>query len=220
MRRYVAITAAATLFLSACGSPPQDASLQSSTGGTVAAGGPARLRAPAGAVLELEATTAISSRHNHVGDPVGARLVRTLKTPTGDTILPAGAIVVGNVTSIAPAENPHDPGTLTIGFTGVRVEGHTYPIHAAISAMDTERQGRGVTAGDAGKVGVGAVAGGIAGRIIGGNRTGTLVGVAAGAAAGGVYAHETRDIDVVLPRGATIRITLTRPFERRVAAAG
>jgi hypothetical protein len=74
-------------------------------------------------------------------------------------------------------------------------------------------KGRGVTAGEAAKVGAGAVIGGIAGRVLGGNAKGTAIGAAAGAAAGVGYAAATRDVDMILPAGALVRITLTAPFE-------
>jgi outer membrane lipoprotein SlyB len=73
-------------------------------------------------------------------------------------------------------------------------------------------KGRGVTAGEAAKVGAGAVVGGIAGRLIGGNKKGTAIGAVAGAAAGAGIAAATRDVDIILPAGARIRIVLTAPF--------
>jgi hypothetical protein len=75
-------------------------------------------------------------------------------------------------------------------------------------------KGRGVTAGDAAKVGAGAVVGAVAGRIIGGNRTGTAVGAAAGAAAGVGIAAATRDVDIILDAGASITVVLSEEFRR------
>ena len=67
-------------------------------------------------------------------------------------------------------------------------------------------------------MGAGAVIGGIAGRLLGGNKKGTIIGAAAGAAAGTGYAAATRDVDIIMPAGALIRIILTAPFELKETA--
>jgi hypothetical protein len=72
--------------------------------------------------------------------------------------------------------------------------------------------GRGVTSGEVVKTGAGTAIGAVAGRIIGGNTTGAVVGAAAGTAAGAGYAAATRDVDIVLPQGAVIRVVLTAPL--------
>src|SRR6266576_2126689 len=70
--------------------------------------------------------------------------------------------------------------------------------------------GRGVTKGDAAKVGGGAAAGAILGRILGGNSKGTVIGGIVGGAAGAAVAAGTKDADIVLPKGAHINATLTQ----------
>jgi hypothetical protein len=156
----------------------------------------------------------VTSRRNRVGE----RVVATVSAPVregGAVVIPSGAQFLGTITAIAPAENPRQRGTLSVRFTAVRFGGNTHPIAVRVDSLPTQLRGRGVTTGDAAKVGAGAVVGGIAGRVIGGDRTGTLVGAATGAAAGAVYASETRDLDVVLPAGAPIRVVLTEPFRPR-----
>jgi hypothetical protein len=69
-----------------------------------------------------------------------------------------------------------------------------------------------VSAGDAAKVGAGAVVGAIAGRILGGNKKGTIVGAVAGAAAGAGVAAATKGSHTVLDAGGFIRLVLTAPF--------
>ncbi len=78
-------------------------------------------------------------------------------------------------------------------------------------------KGRGVTSGDAAKVGAGAVAGAVLGRVLGGNKKGTIIGGIVGGAAGAAVAHQTKDSDIVLPAGAHIIIRLTK--ELAVAAS-
>lgn len=194
------------------------AACQRASGDAAARGERRELSLPAGGVLELRAAQEITSRHNHLGDPVEATVLAPALNSHGDTVIPEGATLQGAVTAIAPAENPGEPGTLRLAFTSVRFGGRSFPLQVRVVSLATHMEGRGVTTGDAAKVGIGTVAGGIAGRVIGGNKTGTLVGAAAGAAAGGVYAHHTRDVDIVMARGAPIRVKLTEPFGRDLAA--
>jgi hypothetical protein len=178
---------------------------------------PRVLMAPAGRVITLASRDSITSRRNRVGDPVRAAVLAAVTGERGETVIPEGAVFHGAVTAIAPAEQPGEPGTLSLRFTRVVIAGRSHPVEARVVSMATVMAGRGVTAGDAAKVGAGAVAGGIAGRIIGGNKTGTLVGAAAGAAGGFAYAHATRDVDIVLPRGARLRLELTQPLSREAS---
>ena len=41
--------------------------------------------------------------------------------------------------------------------------------------------------------------------------------IPAGGAAGGVYANATRDLDIVLPAGSVVHVTLAAPFDRPMA---
>jgi hypothetical protein len=169
-------------------------------------------RLAAGTAVELRADQALTSRHNKVGDPVSATAVADVRDPSGQTIIPRGAVFIGAIRAIAPAEKPGERGTLAVSFTAVRYEGHTHAIATRVTHLGTTMQGRGVTGGEVVKTGAGTAIGAVAGRIIGGNRTGTLVGAAAGTAAGAGYAAATRDVDVVLPQGGTIRLVLTAPL--------
>jgi hypothetical protein len=164
-----------------------------------------------GTMLGLTAVDSINSRHNKKGDPVTATAASDVRDSRGRVVIPAGAVFSGTVSDIAPG-TPSNP-RLVITFNRVGFGGNTYAVQARVDTMATTTQGRGVTAGTAAKVGAGAVIGGIAGRLIGGNKTGTAVGAVAGAAAGAGVAHATRDIDIILPAGAMVQVTLTAPFE-------
>jgi hypothetical protein len=164
-----------------------------------------------GTMLGLTAVDSINSRHNKKGDPVTATAASDVRDSRGRVVIPAGAVFSGTISDIAPG-TPSNP-RLVITFNRVGFGGNTYAVQATVDTMATTTQGRGVTAGTAAKVGAGAVIGGIAGRLIGGNKTGTAVGAVAGAAAGAGVAHATRDIDIILPAGAMVQVTLTAPFE-------
>ncbi len=132
-------------------------------------------------------------------------------------MIPAGSAVNGKVADVKPAPNPSTPGTLTLNVSSITVRGKSYPIEASVDSLETIHKGRGVTSGDAAKVGAGAAAGAILGRVLGGNKKGTIVGGIVGGAAGAAVARETKDSDVVLPAGAHIIIRLTK--ELAVAAS-
>ncbi len=165
-----------------------------------------------GTTIELFATDSLNSRKNKKGEAVMATTASAVKDAQGRAVIPAGAVFMGTISDIAPAEHPGGQGRMVLTFTRVQFGGKTYGVQASVDTLGTTMKGRGVTAGDAAKVGAGAVVGGIAGRLIGGNKTGTAVGAAAGAAAGAGVAVATRDIDIILPAGALVRIVLTAPF--------
>jgi hypothetical protein len=171
-----------------------------------------------GTTIELFASDSLNSRKNKKGEAVTATTASAIKDAQGRSVIPAGAVFMGTISDIAPAEHPGGQGRLLLTFTRVSFGGKTYGVQAGVDTMGTTMKGRGVTAGDAAKVGAGAVVGGIAGRLIGGNKTGTAVGAAAGAAAGVGVAAATRDIDIILPAGALVRIVLTAPFELKEIA--
>ena len=168
----------------------------------------------AGTIFSLVATDTLTSRHNHTGDSVSATLLDPLRDENGDILIPAGAVFSGTISDIAPAETPGGEGRMEFTFNQVSFDGSVYPVEARLDSAGTRMKGRGVTAGDAAKVGAGAVIGGLAGRVLGGNRTGTAVGAVAGAAAGVGIAAATRDVDIILDAGASIRLVLTAPFIR------
>jgi len=164
----------------------------------------------AGSKLDVAANDTISSRTSKVGETFTAHVVADVKNAAGQVVIPAGAVVNGRITDVKPAPNPKTPGTLTLAVTSVTVGGNTYPIDAAVDSIETIHKGRGVTTGDAAKVGVGAAAGAILGRVIGGNSKGTVIGGVVGGIAGAGVASSTKDSDIVLPAGAHIIVRLTK----------
>jgi hypothetical protein len=178
---------------------------------------PAMARLGVGAKVDVAATDTISSRTAKVGDAFTARVVEDVKNATGQVVIPAGSVVHGSVTAVKPAPNPRTPGTLTLSVASITVRGTSYPIEATVDSLETTHKGRGVTSGDAAKVGAGAVAGAVLGRVLGGNKKGTIIGGVVGGIAGAGVASQTKDSDIVLPAGAHIIIRLTK--ELAVAAS-
>lgn len=174
------------------------------------AAAPALRRLSSGARFDVSATDTISSQTAKVNDPFTARVVEDVKNAQGQVVIPAGSTVNGTITDVKPAPNPRTPGTLTLAINSVTVRGNTYPISASVDSVETIHRGRGVTTGDAAKVGAGAVAGAVLGRVIGGNRKGTIIGGVVGGIAGAGVATQTKDSDIVLPAGAHIIVRLTQ----------
>ncbi len=172
---------------------------------------PSRYTATAGTTLSLAATDAISSRTAKAGDAFTARVDADVKDASGHVVIPAGSTVHGTISEIKPGGASTD-GTLKLAVTSVTVRGESYPIQATVASAATVRQGRGVTGKEAAKVGVGAAAGAIVGRIVGKDTKGAVIGGVAGAAAGAGVAAATRTVDVVLPAGAAVKITLDQPL--------
>lgn len=171
---------------------------------------PATRTLSVGTKIDVAANDTISSRTSKIGDTFTAHVVDAVKNSSGQVVIPAGAVVHVRITDVKPAPNPRTPGTLTLSVTSVTVGGKEYPIEAAVDSIETIHKGRGVTTGDAAKVGAGAAAGAILGRVIGGNSKGTVIGGIVGAAGGAAVAKSTKDSDIVLPAGAHIIVRLTK----------
>lgn len=160
--------------------------------------------------FSIATTATISSGSAKPGDGFTAEVVSDVQDAAGRVVIPAGSLVSGTITDVKSAPNPSSPGTLTLALNSVAVNGRSYPMHASIDSLATQRSGRSINGSDALKVGVGAAAGAIVGQIIGKNPKGTIIGAVVGAAAGGVYAAATKDADIILPAGTHILVTVTQ----------
>jgi hypothetical protein len=172
---------------------------------------PTTLTAAAGTQMSLAASDTITTRAAKVGDSFTATVSQDVKDASGRVVIPVGSTVEGTITVARPAPNPNSSGQLVLEVKSVSVRGASYPLEATVESKDTVMKGRGVTKADAAKVGGGAVAGAIVGKLLGKNTKGAVVGGAVGAAAGAAAARASRDIDVVIPKGAAITIKLTQP---------
>ena len=167
----------------------------------------------AGTMIAGSSTDSLNSRHDHAGGTIHMTVASAIKDPQGRTVIPAGSVVALRVDLLGPAENDNDhTGKLKLTPTSVSINGVSHGLTGTVDSVQYRIVGRGVTAGDAAKVGAGAVAGGIAGRLIGGNSRGTAVGAVVGAAAGAAVASKTNDRDVIIRPGDYIRIALTGAF--------
>src|SRR5207244_6441959 len=127
---------------------------------------------------------------------------------SGDqTMIPAGSVLRGIVSSVNKAGRIDRKGGLTLAFDQVTVNKRAYPIRATVTqALESE----GVR-GEAGKIGAGAGVGAIIGGILGGVK-GALAGILIG---GGGTIAATEGSDVDLKPGTVLRVRLDSPVELR-----
>lgn len=173
---------------------------------------PAMRSVAAGTEVALAVDDTITTRRAKAGDAFTATVGESVRDAAGRVVIPAGASMSGVVVVADPAPNPRSSGHLELSVTTVTVGGQSYRIAATVIGQDTVMQGRGITGGTAAKVGAGTAIGALAGHLLGKSAGATILGGAAGAATGAVVAERSRNLDVVLPKGATVRIKLTDPL--------
>ena len=166
----------------------------------------------AGTRVTMTSNAEISTRRNKAGDQFVATVTEAVLDSRGRPVIPAGATVTFRILELKEAENKDDAGTLTVRPEQVTIGETSMAIEADIGELVIERQGRGVTVGDAGKVAGAAAAGAILGQIITKKGTGAAVGGVVGAAAGTAIAVKSADKDLVIPAGSTVVVVLRKPF--------
>jgi len=166
-----------------------------------------------GTKLDLTINDELSSRKNKPGDTFTAKVFSAVRDASGAIVIDEGSTVNGSIVAVKPAPNRRTPGTLTIALSTVEVDGKTFPIRATIDSVQREYRKQPVNAGDAAKVGVGAAAGAVVGQVISKNTKGTVIGAVVGGIAGAGVAVETKDLDIVIPDGSHILVTVTEPMK-------
>jgi hypothetical protein len=164
---------------------------------------------PVGTALPLELTTAVSSATAQVETPVSARLRRAV-TVDGETVLPAGAVVNGEVSEVDRAGRVQGRSRLALRFTSVVIDGRRESLRTNPVAFE----GEATKSEDATKIGIGAGAGAAIGAILGGG-SGAAKGAAIGGAAGTGAVLATKGQEVRLGPGANVTTRLTAPLTVR-----
>lgn len=164
----------------------------------------------AGTRVDMSVSDTISSRTAKAGDSFTATVRRDVKDAAGHIVIPQGSTVTGTVVEVKPAPNPNSTGTMALAVNSVTVRGISYAVEASIDSVETVMKGRGIEGADAARVGAGAAAGAILGRVVGGDKKGTIIGGVVGAATGAAVSAAVKDVDIVLPAGARLVISLTK----------
>ncbi len=148
---------------------------------------------PAGTALPLQMTTTLSSASAQVEAPVTAKLQNAISV-NGDSVIPAGAVLHGNVTDVERSGRVKGRAHIAFTFNEVAMNSGREDLRTNPLTFEAEQ-----TKGeDATKVGVGAVGG----AILGG--AGTRVVLA------------TRGEEVTVTEGTNVTATLAQPMTVRV----
>jgi len=177
---------------------------------------------PAGQSFQAVATTPLSSENMTLGQNVTIALGSDFYY-NNNLIAPAGSAVTGSVLQVSKAKLGSMNGKLLVRFTQIVTPyGIQIPISAVIKTTDNTGLLVGGTKVDVAKeytkdlaVGsaAGAVSGVVFGALAGGNvGRGAALGTAVGAGGGLVKSIFDKGVNVEIPAGAQIELTLTQPI--------
>jgi hypothetical protein len=169
---------------------------------------------PAGTRLSIALGQTLSSRSSRPGQRVRARVVSPVREH-GAVVIPGGSELLGEVTAAGSPRRLGGRAIVGVRFTElVLPSGGTVPIQASFA-----QQGRNRSRRSAAIIGGTAAGGAIIGHNVhDSNRSrGTLVGALLGAAVGSAIAANAPGPEVVVPRGAVIRVRLRRSVGVRLA---
>lgn len=176
------------------------------------------LSASEGSTLRIILNQELSTRNNQSGDLFTARVADAV-TDGRNVVIPAGAVVRGQVTAVQESGGQGQQAIIKLEFSEISMDGATYPLRATIVQANPETRSRTSTGGRVARIGGGAAAGAILGRVIGGDAKGAVIGAAVGAAAGTAITLGTEDVDAVLPEGSEMTIRLDEPVVVQRAAS-
>jgi TolA-binding protein len=199
------VTSGATAANRAASTSTSTTTTQSSTARntTSSTAGGVNVEVPSGTEMDVRLTNALNSGTAQVEDRFeGTTLVDVIMN--GRTVIPAGSVMRGVVTSVEPATRTNRTAKLTVSFDQVTVNGRAYPMRGTVTQAI---QGDGIK-GETGRIATGAGAGAILGGILGGVKGAVLGAVIGG---GGITAAtEGKELD--LPQGSVLRVRLDSPL--------
>lgn len=191
--------------------PPPDTSARATPAVAPAPTGSAAL--PAGTSIHASLQDSISSRTDSAGRVVMAMVQSNVRNARGEVVVPAGSQVQMTVSSLSPAKSSDGKdGRLALKVDAITIDGRTHRVSGTVESVPHELRGRGITAGEAEKVGIGTAAGAVIGGVATGKTKGAVIGGVVGAAGGAVVAAKTASRDVVVKSGTPVVFVLTEPL--------
>jgi hypothetical protein len=157
---------------------------------------------PANTELDVRLSNILNSGTAQVEDRFEATTAADLVID-GRTIVPAGSVMRGVVSSVTPAGRLKRKAEMMVTFDQLTINGRSYPIRGTVTQAI---EGEGVK-GDLPRAGVGAGVGAIIGGILGGFK-GAMAGVLIG---GGGTIAATEGKEVELPQGTVLRVRVESP---------
>lgn len=174
---------------------------------------------PQGSQLNIVLSTSINSGINRVGDVITGTLSFPLLVGP-DEAVPAGSTVLGEVSSVIPAERfkAGKGGSIGIRFTSLQTfNGKRYPISTTAYYVSGETGGSRLAKGVA-KTAIGAGAGALLGTAIGAIASGmpgrgAWSGTAIGGGIGATSAIVSKGKEAFISSGRTISVELQQPVQ-------
>ena len=157
---------------------------------------------PAGTELDVRLSNLLSSGSAKVEDRFEATTLVDLIID-GRTLVPAGAVMRGVVSSVEPGTRTNRTAKMTLTFDQLTFGGRTYPLRGTLTQAV---EGEGIR-GETGRTAAGAGVGAIIGGILGGFK-GALAGILIGGG-GTIAATEGREVE--LPQGSVLRVRIESP---------
>jgi len=164
---------------------------------------------PSGTEVDVRLSNTLNSGTAQVEDRFEGTTLVDL-TINGRTVVPAGSVMRGVVTSVDPATRTNRTAKMTVSFDQVTVNGRAYPIRGTVTQAI---QGEGIK-GETGKIATGAGVGAVLGGILGGVK-GAILGTVIG---GGGITAATEGKEVEVPQGSVLRVRLDSPVQIQAAA--
>lgn len=162
---------------------------------------------PSGTPLHVRVDEAIDTRRNRAGDQFSATLSQPIEVD-GKTIVPAGTVFAGHVTTAAASGRLKGRAYLGLKLDSFRLNEREYPVQTSsverVSAAHKKR--------NALLIGGGAGLGAAIGALAGGGK-GALIGAGAGAGAGTAGAAATGKRQVGIGAETALRFTLRAPVD-------
>ena len=184
----------------------QSSTTQSSTArGTTTTGTTGReVEVPSGTEMDVRLANTLNSGTAQVEDRFEGTTLVDLNI-NGRTVIPAGSVMRGVVTSVDPATRTNRTAKMTVSFDQVTVNGRAYAIRGTVTQAI---QGEGIK-GETGKIVTGAGVGAVLGGILGGVK-GAILGTVIG---GGGITAATEGKEVEVPQGSVLRVRLDSPVQ-------
>lgn len=152
---------------------------------------------PVGTEVDVRLVSRLSSNTAMVEDRVETTTLVDLYHGS-NLLVPAGSVMIGQVTGVDKATRMDRKGSLTVAFTRITVNGRAHDIRGSV----TQAIENGGFMDEAPRVGVGAGVGAIIGGLLGGVK-GAIAGVLIGGS-GVLVATEGKDVD--LDPGTVLRV--------------